>query len=221
MASVTLTLEVPREEAPASVRVARAAAALRRGEPVLVADDADREGEADLVLSAELATVEQMNFLIWHGGGLICVAMDPAWTARLGLTPMVAHSTDPHETAFTVSVDAHGRFGVTTGISAHDRTVTARLLAYPGTRREDLRSPGHLFPLAARQGGVLVRRGHTEASTDLMRLAGLAPVAIIVEVLDRQGRAVWGRLLASRARRWAVPILSVEDVAQVRRGMER
>ncbi len=165
--------------------VEQALAALRRGEPVLVVDDEDRENEGDVVLAAEHATAQTLAWVVRHTSGLICAPMPQTWAERLGLAPMVADNEDPRGTAYTVTVDA--REGVTTGISAADRACTLRLLADPATSAGDLVRPGHVLPLRARPGGVLERAGHTEAAVDLCRLAGLAPVGVIAEVVDDDG----------------------------------
>ena len=143
---------------------------LREGKVILVTDDPDRENEGDLVCAAEFATQENINFMACHAKGLICTPMSAALAGQLGLPQMVSENTDNHSTAFTVSVD---HVDTTTGISAAERGYTMRSLTEEGTKPQDLRRPGHVFPLVARHGGVLVRNGHTEATVDLMRLAGL------------------------------------------------
>ena len=157
------------------------------GRMIIVADDEDRENEGDLVMAAEKITPEAVNFMTRHGRGLICAAITEERAAQLDLPPMAARNTDPQRTAFTVSVDAHRRFEVTTGISAHDRARTISLLVDPKTRSEDLRRPGHIFPIVAKPGGVLRRVGQTEASVDLAEAAGLTPVGVICEILNEDG----------------------------------
>ena len=186
---------------------------LRRGDPILVMDDVGREHEGDLVLAAELATPETVNFLIRNACGLMCVALTSEIALQLRLRRMVRRNQDPHGTAFTTSVDAHQRHGVTTGISAWDRCTTARLLADPNAVADDFRQPGHMFPLVAVPGGVLRRRGHTEASTDLLQIAGLRPVAIIMEVLREDGSMARQDDLATLAANWRMPLLTVEEIA--------
>src|SRR5450631_700443 len=159
--------------------------ALRAGLPVLVADDEDRENEGDVILAAETATTEWMAWTIRHTSGYICAPMSEGRANRLGLPPMVVNNQDPRGTAYTVTVDAAE--GVTTGISAADRAHTIRLLAQEGSVASDFNRPGHVVPLRARQGGVLVRGGHTEAAVDLCRLAGLAPVGAIGELVHDDG----------------------------------
>ncbi len=160
---------------------------IRQGKMVIVADDEDRENEGDLVCAASAITPELVNFMAQHGRGLICVTLTGERADALDLPLMAERNTDPHGTAFTVSVDAHQRFGVTTGISASDRATTIQILADPDTVPGDLRRPGHIFPLRAQPGGVLRRVGQTEASVDLARLAGLPPVGVICEILNPDG----------------------------------
>ena len=160
---------------------------IRAGKLVLVADDESRENEGDLIAAAEKVTPELINFMLLHGRGLICLTLTPERCEALGLPQMVEHNTEAHETAFTVSVDAAARFGVTTGISAADRATTVRVAIDPVSVPSDLRRPGHVFPLRSRPGGVLQRVGQTEASVDLARLAGLYPAGVICEVLNQDG----------------------------------
>jgi 3,4-dihydroxy 2-butanone 4-phosphate synthase/GTP cyclohydrolase II len=160
---------------------------LRNGKVIIVADDEDRENEGDLVCAAELATPETINFMTLHGRGLICLALTGERCDQLGLPQMAERNTEELSTAFTVSVDAERRFGVTTGISASDRCTTSHVAINPATVPSDLRRPGHVFPLRARPGGVLQRVGQTEASVDLARLAGLVPAGVICEILNRDG----------------------------------
>jgi len=159
--------------------------ALRAGLPVLVVDDEDRENEGDVILAAETVTTQWMAWTIRHTSGYICAPMTESRAVRLGLPPMVADNQDPRRTAYTVTVDAAA--GVSTGISAADRAHTIRLLAQDGSTASDFNRPGHVVPLRARQGGVLVRAGHTEAAVDLCRLAGLAPVGAIGELVNDDG----------------------------------
>ncbi|MBA3260553.1 MAG: bifunctional 3,4-dihydroxy-2-butanone-4-phosphate synthase/GTP cyclohydrolase II [Gemmatimonadales bacterium] len=160
---------------------------LRNGKIIIVADDEDRENEGDLVCAAELATPEMVNFMTLHGRGLICLALTGERCDQLGLPQMTERNTEELSTAFTVSVDAERRFGVTTGISAGDRATTIHVAINPATVPSDLRRPGHIFPLRARPGGVLQRVGQTEASVDLARLAGLVPAGVICEILNPDG----------------------------------
>jgi 3,4-dihydroxy 2-butanone 4-phosphate synthase / GTP cyclohydrolase II len=167
--------------------IEQAIADIRAGKLVIVADDERRENEGDLVGAAEQVTPEMVNFMATHGRGLICLPMLAERCQALGLPQMAEHNTEAHETAFTVSIDAASRFGVTTGISAADRAATIRVAIDPSTIPQDLRRPGHVFPLRARPGGVLQRVGQTEASIDLARLAGLYPAGVICEILNDDG----------------------------------
>jgi 3,4-dihydroxy 2-butanone 4-phosphate synthase / GTP cyclohydrolase II len=160
---------------------------LRNGKIIIVADDEDRENEGDLVCAAELVTPETINFMATHGRGLICLALTGKRCDELGLAQMSDRNTEALGTAFTVSIDAERRFGVSTGISAADRAATIHVAINPATTPADLRRPGHVFPLRARPGGVLQRVGQTEASVDLARLAGLLPAGVICEILNADG----------------------------------
>ena len=167
--------------------VEQAIADVRAGRIVVVADDEGRENEGDLVAAAEKIKPDLINFMTVHGRGLICLTLTGERCEALGLQQMVEHNTEAHETAFTVSVDAGARFGVTTGISAADRATTIRVAIDPVTVPGDLRRPGHVFPLRSRPGGVLQRVGQTEASVDLARLAGLIPAGVLCEILNADG----------------------------------
>src|SRR3954466_11891890 len=160
---------------------------IRAGKMVIVADDENRENEGDLVCAAELVTPEIINFMATHARGLVCLALTADRADELDLRPMTDNNTEALGTAFTVSVDAARRFGVTTGISASDRATTIHVAINPTTVPSDLRRPGHVFPLRARPGGVLQRVGQTEASVDLARLAGLNPAGVICEILNADG----------------------------------
>ena len=162
---------------------------MRAGRMVIVADDEDRENEGDLICAAQRVTADHVNFMLKHARGMICVALTPERVDQLGLAPMSDVNTEEQRTAFTVSVDAAPRFGVTTGISAQDRAKTIQVLVDPATVPADLRRPGHVFPLRAREGGVLQRVGHTETAVDLARLAGLYPGGVICEILHDHGTA--------------------------------
>jgi 3,4-dihydroxy 2-butanone 4-phosphate synthase/GTP cyclohydrolase II len=160
---------------------------IRAGRFVIVADDEDRENEGDLICAAQLVTPEMVNFMIRRAGGLICVALTGERVDQLGLAPMSETNVDDYRTAYTVSIDASPRFGITTGISAQDRATTIRVAVDPATTPGDLRHGGHVFPLRSREGGVLQRVGHTEAAVDLARLAGLNPAGVICELLNDDG----------------------------------
>ena len=168
-------------------RVEDAIEDIRQGRMVIVADDEDRENEGDLVMAASEVTPDHINFMARFGRGLICVPMTEERADELDLPLMTESNTDPQGTAFTISVDAHRRFGVTTGISAHDRAKTVQVMLDPRTRPGDLRRPGHIMPLRSKRGGVLRRVGQTEASVDLARLAGLPPMGVICEILNPDG----------------------------------
>ena len=160
---------------------------LRNGKLIVVADDEDRENEGDLICAAQLVTPDLVNFMTTHGRGLVCLALTPERCEQLKLPQQVGSNTDEHATAFTVTIDADRRFGVTTGISASDRATTIQVAINPATGPEDLRRPGHIPPLRARPGGVLQRVGHTEAAIDLVSLAGLYPAGVICEILNPDG----------------------------------
>jgi 3,4-dihydroxy 2-butanone 4-phosphate synthase/GTP cyclohydrolase II len=168
-------------------RVEDAIEDIRHGRMIIVADDEDRENEGDLVMAASAVTPDHINFMTQHGRGLICVTLTSERADALELPLMTDANTDPQGTAFTVSVDAHRRFGVTTGISAYDRAKTIQVILDPDTKPGDLRRPGHIFPLRAKAGGVLRRVGQTEAAVDLARLAGLEPAGVICEILNADG----------------------------------
>ena len=207
-------------------KVERALSELRKGRMVILVDDAERENEGDLVLAAQFVTPEAINFMAKHARGLICLSMTEAQVRRLGLTMMVSENQSTYSTAFTVSIEAS--HGVTTGISAADRATTIKAAINPDAMPEDLVRPGHVFPLRARQGGVLVRAGQTEGSVDLARLAGLIPAGVICEVMNDDGTMAREDDLEKFAAAHGLHILSVADVihyrmqreALVRRGAE-
>lgn len=194
---------------------------IRKGKLVIVRDSQDRENEADLILAAEKATATNINFMIRQGGGLICVAMTQDRAMKLGLPAMVRADENAQslECNFTVTVDA--RKGVTTGISAADRATTVRALANLKTQPDDLNRPGHIFPVRARQGGVLVRAGHTEASADLARLAGLKPLGVMCEILDRQGDPASPATVDRLAKRHSLKVINISELAEYRRYTEK
>ncbi len=196
-----------------------AVAAVRRGEMLIVVDDEDRENEGDLVMAADRVTPEAINFMARHGRGLICAPIAAERAAELALELMVTDNTALHETAFTVSIDA--KKGTTTGISTADRAATIRALVDPDTRPYDLARPGHVFPLRAKNGGVLRRAGHTEAAVDLARMAGLAPVAVLCEVVDDDGTMARLPRLLDIAREHGIGIITIEDLIQYRRLKEK
>jgi 3,4-dihydroxy 2-butanone 4-phosphate synthase/GTP cyclohydrolase II len=194
---------------------------IRRGRLVIVRDNYDRENEADLVMAAEKATAKDINFMIRHAGGLICVALTRERASELGLTSMVPEedNTQPFGCNFTVSVDA--RKGITTGISAADRALTVRLISDPASKPYDLARPGHIFPVRARAGGVLDRAGHTEAAVDLARLAGLKAVGVMCEVLDPKGKPADTRRLQQMSRRYGLRVITIADLIEYRKNTEK
>ena len=194
---------------------------IRAGKFVIVADDEDRENEGDLICAAELVTPEMVNFMIKKAGGLICLAMTGERIDHLRLTPMAETNLDAYRTAYTVSIDASQRFGVTTGISARDRATTIRVAVDPETTAADLRHGGHVFPLRAREGGVLQRVGHTEAAIDLSRLAGLTPAGVICEILNEDGSAARRQQLEHFAREYDITFITVAQVVAHRLKTER
>jgi len=201
------------------LRVDDIVAAFARGEIVVVTDDDDRENEGDLLMAAEKATPEAVNFMAKYGRGLICMPMLGERLDELQISMMVSDNTAPLGTAFTVSVDA--RRGVTTGTSAYDRAVTVRTLVDPATRAEDLTRPGHIFPLRAMPGGVLRRAGHTEAAVDLARLAGFAPAGVICEVLDEEGGMARLPELIALGREHRLKSITIKALIEYRIHMEK
>lgn len=202
-------------------RVEDAIEDIRRGRMVIVADDEDRENEGDLVCAASLVTPEMINFMATHGRGLICLALTPERADELDLRPMTEFNTEAQGTAFTVSVDAAAKYGVTTGISASDRATTMRLCVDPDTKPSDLRRPGHVFPLRARAGGVLRRVGQTEASVDLARLAGLEPAGVICEIMSDDGSMARRPELEKFAAKHDLRFITVADIIAYRLQQER
>ena len=192
---------------------------IRRGHMVVVCDGEDRENEGDLVLAAQFATPEAVNFMAKEARGLICLALTPERCDELGLDLMAAKNEQPLQTAFTVSIEASE--GVTTGISAHDRARTVQVAIDPHSRPEDLRQPGHIFPLKAKSGGVLERTGHTEASVDLARLAGLIPAGVICEIMNEDGTMARVPDLAPYCERHALRMITVADLIAYRRRTEK
>jgi 3,4-dihydroxy 2-butanone 4-phosphate synthase/GTP cyclohydrolase II len=197
-------------------RVGDAIADIAAGRMIIVADDEDRENEGDLVMAAAAVTPDHVNFMSKHGRGLICVSLTDERADDLELPLMTERNTDPQGTAFTISVDAHQRFGVTTGISAHDRAKTIQLLADPATEPGDLRRPGHIFPLRAKPGGVLRRVGQTEAAVDLAELANFPPVGVICEILDEDGTMARRPELEAFAQDHALKFITVAQLVAYR-----
>ena len=192
--------------------LAQAVATIRRGGMIILVDDEDRENEGDLVMAAEFMTPEAMNFMVTHARGLVCMPMSPERITQLNLPMMTQVNTCPRGTAFTVSIEA--REGVTTGISAADRAETVLVAAAPDAKPEDLVSPGHIFPLRAVPGGTVARPGHTEASVDLARMAGLIPAAVICEIMNEDGTMARMDDLRPYAKRHGLQILSIAELAK-------
>jgi len=192
--------------------------ALKRGEIILVTDDADRENEGDCICAAEFATRENVNFMATYARGLICMPMSRDWCRRLDLPQMVAQNTDNHQTAFTVSIDA---VSTTTGISAEERSMTAFACVRDGAKPSDFRRPGHMFPLEARAGGVLRRAGHTEATVDLCRLAGLKEVGLCCEVMKDDGTMARLDDISAFSKRHGLRMMTIADLIAYRRKVDK
>jgi len=192
---------------------------LKDGKIIIVIDDASRENEGDLIMAGSRATPSAINFMAKFGRGLICVPMEHDDLERLNLHPMSSGGKDPFKTAWTISVDA--KHGITTGISAHDRALTIKLLSDKKSSPSDIVKPGHVFPLAARQGGVLVRAGHTEACADLLRLAGLDPVGVICEIMNEDGTMARTPELLEFAVKHGLKICTIENLIHYRRKYEK
>ena len=191
---------------------------IRQGKMIVMVDDEDRENEGDLVMAAEMATPEAINFMATYGRGLICVPMTRDRIHALQLDPMVSKNTDPHETAFTVSVDSANS---STGISAFERAETVKILVDPNSKPTDLQRPGHIFPLKAREGGVLVRAGHTEGSVDLARLAGLQPAGVICEIMNEDGTMARVPDLLLFVKKHNLKFITLKDLIAYRRLSEK
>lgn len=198
--------------------VKKAIKALKEGKIILVTDDEDRENEGDLICSAESATTENVNFLATYAKGLICTPMSREIAQKLMFDPMVANNTDNHETAFTVSVDYKD---TTTGISAEERGLTARMCVAEDVRPADFRRPGHMFPLIAKEGGVLERNGHTEATVDLMRLAGLKPCGLCCEIMREDGTMMRAEELHAFAKEHKLPYMTIKELQEYRKVHEK
>ena len=199
-------------------KVVEAIRAFERGEIVVVMDDDGRENEGDLIVAAVHCTPEKMAFIVRHTSGIVCTPMPRSEARRLNLAPMVADNDSPHTTAFTVSVDF--KHGTTTGISADDRTLTVRNLANPNVGASDFVRPGHIFPLVAREGGVLMRSGHTEAAVDLCKLAGLQPIGVICELVNDDGTVKRGPQVQAFAAEHRLKQVSVADLIAYRQRQE-
>lgn len=194
-------------------RVSEAIEAIRRGEMIIMMDDEDRENEGDLVYAAAFSTPEKVNFMVTEAKGLVCVCVTQKDATRLELVPMVKNNSSQHETAFTVSVDA---MECSTGISAFERDLTIRKMVDSSSRSGDFARPGHIFPLIAKDGGVLVRTGHTEGSVDICKLAGVAPVAVICEIIKKDGHMARRNDLMEFATQHGLKILYISDLVEYR-----
>lgn len=199
-------------------KIENALKALKEGKIILVTDDEDRENEGDLICSAEAATTENVNFMATYAKGLICMPMSQAIADRLMLSPMVEHNTDNHETAFTVSIDYKD---TTTGISAKERGMTARMCVSENASAMDFRRPGHMFPLIAKAGGVLERNGHTEATVDLMRLAGLSECGLCCEIMREDGTMMRAEELHEFADRHELSYITIQEIQEYRKVKEK
>ena len=199
---------------PAEQRIEQALKDIRQGKPVLVMDDFDRENEADLIIAAETLTVEIMARMIRDGSGIVCLCLTDELANHLQLPPMVADNSSQFKTAFTVTIEA--AIGVTTGVSAQDRTTTIKAAIQDGAVASDLNRPGHVFPLRARNGGVLTRRGHTEGTIDLARLAGLKPAGVLCELTNPDGTMASGIQVLSYAQTHHLTVITIEEIAQYR-----
>ena len=187
---------------------------LRRGKIILVTDDEDRENEGDFICAAQFATTENINFMATHGKGLICMPMSEEYVEKLKLPQMVENNTDNHETAFTVSID---HLTTTTGISAVERSITALACVKKDTKPEDFRRPGHMFPLKAKKNGVLERNGHTEATVDLCRLAGLKECGLCCEIMREDGTMMRTEELSKLAQQYQMKFITIKDLQDYRK----
>lgn len=198
-------------------RVARALAALRNGQGVMVLDDEDRENEGDMIFAAETMTVAQMAMTIRHGSGIVCLCLNEERRKQLDLPMMVEHNSSHYQTGFTVTIEAAE--GVTTGVSASDRLTTIRAAIAEGATPADLNRPGHVFPLRARDGGVLTRPGHTEATIDLVTLAGFGPYGVLCELTNDDGSMAHAPEAILFANEKSMPVVTIDDLVAYRRGL--
>ncbi|MCC8378501.1 MULTISPECIES: 3,4-dihydroxy-2-butanone-4-phosphate synthase [unclassified Xenorhabdus] len=200
-------------------RVERAIAALRAGGGVMVLDDENRENEGDMIFAAETMTVEQMALTIRHGSGIVCLCMTDERRRQLQLPMMVENNSSQYQTAFTITIEAAQ--GVTTGVSAADRITTIRAAIVDGAQPDDLNRPGHVFPLRAQNGGVLTRRGHTEATIDLVKLAGFKPAGVLCELTNDDGSMARAPEVIEFAQQHDMPVVTIEDLVEYRIKMEK
>lgn len=199
-------------------RVQKAIASIKAGQGVLVLDDEDRENEGDIIWSAETITAAQMALTIRYGSGIVCLCLPQTRCDQLQLPMMVAHNTSKNNTAFTISIEAAE--GVSTGVSAADRVTTIKAAVTDNAKPSDLNHPGHVFPLVAKEGGVLVRRGHTEASIDLVTLAGLKPAAVLCELTNDDGTMARAPQVVQFAKQHHLPVVTIEDIVAYRKTLQ-
>lgn len=194
--------------------------AFKLGQPIILVDDEDRENEGDIVFSAALASQEKINFCAKFARGLICIAMHPSIATQIGITPVNTNHADPFHTAFYDSIDAIPALGITTGISAKERAITARQVVDPSAQPTDFIKPGHLFPVVAKEGGLLVRKGHTEAAVDLCLLTDMSPAAIICEIMDEDGDMQRRNGLVDFAKTHQLKMISIEQLIEYRKAVD-
>ena len=195
-------------------------AAFKSGNPILLIDDESRENEGDIIFPADAATQEKLNLCATHAKGLVCIAIDTKIAKRLNLSPVASNHMDPFHTAFYDSIDANPNFGITTGISAKERAITAGHIANPNSKPNDFIKPGHLFPVVAKTNGVLVRQGHTEAAVDLCKLTGHEPAAIICEVMDNEGNMMRREGLFQFATKFDLKVINIQQIIDYRNETE-
>mgnify|MGYP000698671079 FL=1 len=195
-------------------------AAFKSGNPILLIDDESRENEGDIIFPADAATQEKLNLCATHAKGLVCIAIDSKTAKRLNLSPVASNHMDPFHTAFYDSIDANPNFGITTGISAKERAITAGHIANPNSKPNDFIKPGHLFPVVAKTNGVLVRQGHTEAAVDLCKLTGHEPAAIICEVMDNEGNMMRREGLFEFATKLNLKVINIQQIVDYRNETE-
>jgi len=194
------------------MRIAKAIEAFKQGKMIIIADDVDRENEGDIVIAAEKITEETMAFMAKKASGLICLALTDELAQKIDLNLMVEDNQESMKTAFTVSIDA--KHGITTGISAADRVKTVLTVIDKDSSSADIVKPGHMFPVIAKPGGVLERRGHTEASVEMAKLAGLSPASVMCEILDDEGKMIRGKALEEFAIQYQIELLHIEEIVQ-------
>ena len=201
-------------------KIEEALEAFKLGNPILVVDDESRENEGDIIFAASKATQEKLNLCAKEAKGLVCIAIDPSIAKRLDLKPVSSNHLDPFHTAFYDSIDAMPQYGITTGISAKERAITASLVADPNSHPNDFIKPGHLFPVVAKKQGVLVRQGHTEAAVDLCKLTALEPAAIICEVMDADGNMMRREGLLEFSKKHELPMITIQQIVEYRNSKE-